>query len=46
VRSVRRVAGADVAQLAGFLVVLLALDGLLGLLIYLVAGVLKLGIVR
>jgi hypothetical protein len=40
------VAGTDVAQLSRYVVVLLVLDGLLGLLIYLVAGVLKLGIVR
>jgi hypothetical protein len=42
----RRIADTDVGQLARYLVVLLAFDGLLGLLIYLLAGVLKLGIVR
>jgi len=43
---VRPVAGTDVAQLARYVVVLLAFNGLLGLLIYLLAGMLKLGIVR
>ena len=42
----RGVAGTDVAQLARYLVVLLAFNGLLGLLIYLMAGMLKLGLVR
>lgn len=42
----REVARADVAQLARYLVVLLAFNGLLGLLIYLMAGMLKLGLVR